>query len=168
VFTLLAGFKVRATMRLTISQAVILSTLGHHQWWEYGYIKSKSKLCYNRWSVGQSVLMSEAPIWGPDFYCCKTVVGLLMGVPSLMRGRSLPVQSVLGPSSLGLTTIIYFLGFETLPTWRSRSLYLYYPPPKNYLPRHWVLFLSSLMTHRAMVEVFKPASTLPFPTPSQP
>jgi hypothetical protein len=42
--------------------------------------KSKSKLRYDRWSVGQSVLVCQAPIWGlwPDFYYCQTVAGLLM------------------------------------------------------------------------------------------
>jgi hypothetical protein len=41
--------------------------------------KSKSKLCYDRRSVGQSVL-EKAPIWGlrPDLYYCLTVTGFLM------------------------------------------------------------------------------------------
>jgi hypothetical protein len=45
----------------------------------YWKSKSKSKLCYDWRSVGQSILVS-APIWGPkpDFYYCQRVVGLLM------------------------------------------------------------------------------------------
>jgi hypothetical protein len=61
----------------------------------------------------------------------------------------------------GLKTIFYTLRFETLPTWRVRSPYLYpegtgWP---SYTPRHWVTFSSPPTTHRAMVEVFEPAST---------
>jgi hypothetical protein len=43
------------------------------------YDSSKSKLCYDRRSVGQSVLVSS-PILGPtsDFYYCQTAAGLLM------------------------------------------------------------------------------------------
>jgi hypothetical protein len=41
--------------------------------------KSKSKLCYDRQSVGQFLLMSSR-IWGPrqDFCYCRTVTGLFM------------------------------------------------------------------------------------------
>jgi hypothetical protein len=59
----------------------------------------------------------------------------------------------------GLMTTLYCLRFKTAPAWRARSLYLY--PPRTgwpkYIPRHWVPFSSTLMTHRAMVEVFNPA-----------
>jgi hypothetical protein len=42
-------------------------------------LEFKSKLCYGRRSVGQSVL-EVSTIWGlrPDLYYCQTVVGLLM------------------------------------------------------------------------------------------
>jgi hypothetical protein len=75
--------------------------------------------------------------------------------------RSLPAQSFLDPSPTGLRTIFFCLRFEISPTWRVRSLYLYpsgieWP---NYNPRHWVPFLLPLVTLRAVMEVFKPAST---------
>jgi hypothetical protein len=58
--------------------------------------RSKLKLCYDRWSVDQSVLLST-PIWGPrpDCYYCQTVVGLLMwGAPSDKRtGLSFTVSA---------------------------------------------------------------------------
>jgi hypothetical protein len=66
-----------------------------------------------------------------------------------------------GPSAAGLVTTFYCLRFETPPTWRARSLYLYPPGTgwPSYTPRLWVPFSSPLMTHRATVEVFEPAST---------
>jgi hypothetical protein len=71
-------------------------------------------------------------------------------------------QSFSGFSPAGLMTIFYCLRFETLPTWRARSPYLY--PPRTgwpcYTPRHWVPFSSPPTTCRATVEVLDPASTL--------
>jgi hypothetical protein len=49
-------------------------------------------------------------------------------------------------------TIFYCLRFETLPTWRAKSPYLY--PPRNRVP-----FSSPPTTPRATVEVFELAST---------
>jgi hypothetical protein len=70
------------------------------------------------------------------------------GAPSLTRGRvcrlqlllSSPAQSFSGPSPAGLMTSFYCLRFETPPTWRTRSLYLYPPGTgwPGYTPRHWV------------------------------
>jgi hypothetical protein len=51
----------------------------------------------------------------------------------------------------------YFtISYETPPTWRARSPYLYPPGTgwPSYTPGHWVPFSSSLMTHRATLEVF--------------
>jgi hypothetical protein len=55
---------------------IFLLELSHHNF------KSKSKLCYNRRSVSQSVLVSS-PIWSqrPDFYYCQTMMGLLTWAP---------------------------------------------------------------------------------------
>jgi hypothetical protein len=66
---------------------------------------------------------------------------------------------VLSPA--GLMTILYCLRFETSPTWRARSPYLYPPGTgwPGYTPRHCVPFLSPPTTRRATVEVFEPAST---------
>jgi hypothetical protein len=61
-----------------------------------------------------------------------------------------------------LVTTFYCLRFETLPTWRARSPYLY---PlvgtglSDYTPSHWVPFSSPPTTRRATVEAFDPAST---------
>jgi hypothetical protein len=58
-------------------------------------------------------------------------------------------------------TKFYCLRFQTPPTWRARSPYLY-PPGiglSSYIPRHWVPFSSPPTTHRATVEVFESAST---------
>jgi hypothetical protein len=51
---------------------------------------------------------------------------------------SSPAQSYSGPSPSGLMTTFYCLGFETPPTWRTRSLYLYPPGTgwPGYTPRH--------------------------------
>jgi hypothetical protein len=67
---------------------------------------------------------------------------------SLTRGRvcrlqlllSSPAQSYSGPSPAGLMTTFYRLRFETPPTWRTRSLYLYPPGTgwPGYTRRHWV------------------------------
>jgi hypothetical protein len=56
----------------------------------------KSKLYYDRRSVGQSLLV-WSPIWDPrpDFCCCQTVAGLMIWGPSLTRGRTCHVQLVL-------------------------------------------------------------------------
>jgi hypothetical protein len=58
-------------------------------------------------------------------------------------------------------TISYSLRFDTPPTCRDRSPYLYpsltgWP---SYTPRHWVPFSSPPTPRRATVEIFKPAST---------
>jgi hypothetical protein len=70
-------------------------------------------------------------------------------------------QPFSGPSPAGLMTIFYSLRFETPQTWRTRSPYLY--PPGTwwpcYNPRHWVPFMSSPTTHRAMMVTFGPATT---------
>jgi hypothetical protein len=68
---------------------------------------------------------------------------------------STPEQSFSGPSPTVLMTIFYCLRFETLPTWRTRSPYLY-PPRTGW---HWVPFSSPRRTRKATVEVLEPAST---------
>jgi hypothetical protein len=62
---------------------------------------------------------------------------------------------------VGLITTFYYLRFETPPTWRARSPYLY-PPGTEWLSynlRRWVPFLSPPTASRATVEVFEPTST---------
>jgi hypothetical protein len=74
---------------------------------------------------------------------------------------SSPAQSFLGPSTAGLVTTFYCLRFETPPTWRARSPYLYPPGTgwPSYTPRHWVPLSSPLTTRRDTMEVFEPAFT---------
>jgi hypothetical protein len=66
-----------------------------------------------------------------------------------------------GPSPAGLMTTFYCLRFETPPTWRARSPYLYPPGTglPNHIPSHWALFPSPFTTRRATVVEFDPAST---------
>jgi hypothetical protein len=61
---------------------------------------------------------------------------------------------------LKLLTIFYCLRFETPPTCKARSQYLYSPRTgwPSYTPRHWVPFSSSPTTRRVAVEIFEPAS----------
>jgi hypothetical protein len=132
--------------------------------------KSKSKLCYDWRSVGQSVLC-QAPIWGPrpDFYYCQTVAILLMlgAISDKRMGLSFRFATGLRQCSHSRVEVpgthenIYCLRFETPPTCRARSPYLYPPGTgwPSYTPRHWVPFSSSPTTRRAAVEVFEPVST---------
>jgi hypothetical protein len=72
-----------------------------------------------------------------------------------------PAQSFSSPNPAGLATTFYCLRFETPPTWRAKSPYLYSPGTgwPSYTPRHWIPFLSPPTTRRGTVEVFHPAYT---------
>jgi hypothetical protein len=72
-----------------------------------------------------------------------------------------PAQSFSGPRPAGLMTTFYCLRYETPPTWRATSPYLYPPGTEwpSYTPRHWFPSSSPPTTRRATVEVFDPAST---------
>jgi hypothetical protein len=123
---------------------------------------------------GQLVSLSccQASIWGPrpDFYYCQTVAGLLnVGHPLWREDGSViynccwlsPVQSFSGLSPTGLMTIFCCFRFETPLTWRARPPYLYTPGTRSpsYTPRHWVPFSLPPTTHKATVELLKPAFT---------
>jgi hypothetical protein len=58
-------------------------------------------------------------------------------------------------------TTFYCFGFETTPTWRAMSPYVYPPITwwSGYTPRYWVPFSSPLTSRKATVEVLNPAST---------
>jgi hypothetical protein len=96
---------------------------------------SKSVLCYDRRSVGQSILVSN-PRLGPKnrFFVTESCEFVDMGRPIWREDGlcvysccwSSPAQSFSGPSSTGVVTILYCLIFETPPTWRVRSPYLYH------------------------------------------
>jgi hypothetical protein len=55
-----------------------------------------------------------------------------------------PAQSFSGQNPAVLMTAFYSLKFETPPTWRTRSPYLYPPPPEtewpSYTPKNWCPF----------------------------
>jgi hypothetical protein len=133
--------------------------------------KSVSKLCYDRRSVGQSILVSGTHL-GPKtrfLLLSDSCVFVDAGYPLWREDGSVvynccwssPAQSFSGPSPAGLMTIFYCLRFETLPTWRTRSPY-FYPPLTGwprYTPRNWVPVSSPPATRRATVEVFEHAST---------
>jgi hypothetical protein len=113
--------------------------------------KSKSKLCYDRRSVGQSVLVSSTHLGLKNtFLFLSDSCGFVdVGRPLWREDGSAvhnccwppPAQWFSGPSPAGLM-IFYCLRFETPPTWRTRSLYLYTPGKgwPSYTPRHWVPF----------------------------
>jgi hypothetical protein len=95
----------------------------------------KSKLCYDRCSVGQSVVVSSTHLGlTARFLLLSDSCGFVDVERSLWREGgsavysscwSSPVQSFFGLSPAGLVTIFYCLRFETPPTWRARSPCLY-------------------------------------------
>jgi hypothetical protein len=106
----------------------------------------KKKLCYDRRSVGQCVLVSGTHL-GPmtRFYYCQTVTGLLTwredGSVVYNCCWASPAQSFSCQILPEIVTIFYCLRFGTPPIWKTRSPYLYpagtgWP---NYTHRHWVL-----------------------------
>jgi hypothetical protein len=129
--------------------------------------KSKSKLCYDQWLVGQSVLVSSTHLGlKTRLLLLSDSCGFVDVGHSLWRKNgsatynccwSSPAQSFLDPSLSALVTIFYCLRFETPPTWRARSPYLYPPGTgwPSYTPRHSVPFLSPPTTCRSMVEIFQ-------------
>jgi hypothetical protein len=135
--------------------------------------KSKSKLLHKwRFTVSHFVFVSDSLRFKTSnfIFQLNTCGYSLYVTSSLMRGMGCRLQLILvlasalfsGPSPAGLMTKFHCLRFETPPTWRARSLYLY--PPRTdwlgYTPKHWASFSSSPTTHRATVELFDPASTI--------
>jgi hypothetical protein len=117
-------------------------------------VRVKSKLCYDRRSVGQCVLISS-PHLRPKtrFLLLSDSCGFVdVGRPLWREDGSVvyncrwpsSAQSFSGPSPAGLITIFYCLRFETPPTWSTRSPYLYPPGTgwPSYTPTHCVPFSS--------------------------
>jgi hypothetical protein len=113
--------------------------------------KSKSKSCCDWRSVGQSVLVSSTYLGPKTRFFLPDSCGFVDVGRSLWREDGSivynccwpsPVQSFSGPSPAGLMTIFYCLRFETPPTCRARSSYLYPPGTgwPSHTPRHWVPF----------------------------
>jgi hypothetical protein len=69
---------------------------------------------------------------------------------------SSPAELFSGASPPWLVTVFYCLRFDTPPTWRARSPYLYSTGTgwPSCTPRHWVPFSSFPTIRRATVEVF--------------
>jgi hypothetical protein len=94
------------------------------------------------------------------------------GTLSLTRERIYRLQLLMGPrqrshswgwvsrDSWSYLTIFFCLRFESPPTWRAKSVYLYPPGTgsPSYTPRHGVPFSSPPTTRRATVEVFQSPS----------
>jgi hypothetical protein len=83
----------------------------------------------------------------------------------LTRGWVLSFTIAAGPrqrshSPAEFMTTFYCLIFDTPPTWRAKSPYLYPAGTEwpGYTPGHWVPFSSPATNRRATVEVFEPAS----------
>jgi hypothetical protein len=126
-------------------------------------VKSKSKLCYNRWPVSQSVLVSR-PHLGPKvrFLLPSDSCGFVdVGRPLSRRDKSSPAQSFWSPSPAGLMTIFFRLRFHSSLTWRARSPYL--NSPSNRVAQLYPQALCSLFFapfgSQATMEVSEPAST---------
>jgi hypothetical protein len=133
-------------LHLPCSRPCLLANI---PWLAYCY---KSMLCYDRLSVGQSLLVSSTHLG------LRTRILLLSDRSwcvdvrrSLWRENnccwSSQAQSFLGEDPAGLVTIIYSLKFETPPTWRARSPYLY--PSGTGWPscrlRHWISIAPTLL-----------------------
>jgi hypothetical protein len=147
--TLNSGIRIRVTLRLAVYHQSV--RLGDKPLETHDQI-----FLFSNWTLGVTVFM-EHSLWREDgcviYNCCW---------PS-------PTQSFPGPSPPWLMTTFYCLRFETPPTWRARSPYLYTPGTRwpGYTPRHWVPFSSPPTTRRANVEVFFSASTRETPSPTQ-
>jgi hypothetical protein len=102
---------------------------------------------------------------GQIFITVRPLRIFLYGAPSLTRGRVCFLQCT-------IYNIFYCLRFETPPTWRTRSLYLYPPGTgwPGYTPRHWVsslLFPSTWPHHISEVYVnWMMATRLPVQIPN--
>jgi hypothetical protein len=149
--------KVKVTLQQTIGRPVSLGVklnLGLKTRFLFSKSNSNSKLCYDRRSVGQSVMVSRTHLGLQTRFlflsdsCGYVDVGRPLwredGSVVYNRCWPLPAQSFSGPSPAGLMTIFYCLRFQTPPTCRAWSMYLYPPGTgwPSYTSWHWVPFSS--------------------------
>jgi hypothetical protein len=110
-------------------------------------------------TVSQPVFVSGSPMTRFLFLVWQLRVSWC-GAPSLTKEWvcNLFVQLLLGldEAVTRRTHDHILLSFETPPTWRARSPYLFHPGSgwPSYTPGHWVPILSPLTTRGATVEVF--------------
>jgi hypothetical protein len=98
---------------------------------QYNFLYPKSKLCYDRRSVGQSVLVSGTQ----NFITVRQLRVCWCGATSLTRGRVCSLQLLLclassftlGSESRSTHDHILLSQIGTLPNLRARSLYLCRP-----------------------------------------
>jgi hypothetical protein len=120
----------------------------------------KPKLCYDRRSVGQSLLLSS-PIWGPrpDFLLLSNSLRVCScETPSLTRGRVFHLQLllvlasgvILGSEYRGTHDHILLAQIHDSPNLETRFPYLYPPGTgwPSYTPRHCVPFPSPPTTRQ--------------------
>jgi hypothetical protein len=130
---------------------------------------SKSKLCYDRRSVGQSIL-KWSPIWGPkpNVYYCQTVAGSLTWGALSDDKTGLSFTIAAGPRQRSHSRVRVSRDswqYVTVSDWRlpksgGRGTRIYIRNRAAHLhPRALGSFSSPPTTRRATVEVFEPAST---------
>jgi hypothetical protein len=125
----------------------------------------KSELCYDRRSVGQSVLVSSPHLWPKTrFLLVRQLRVFWCGAPSLTRGRVCRLQLLLVIGSAVILAGLMTVSNSRLPQPRG-------PGPRIYIPQEQggpvitpgtglrVAFSSPPTTRRATVEVFELAST---------
>jgi hypothetical protein len=146
-------------LRHSVSQSLSLSLS----------LSLKLKVSYDRRSVGQYIVVSSPhlELMARFFFCIDNCGFLDLGHPLWREDGSviysyncfwaLPEQSLSGPSSTELRPYSS-VSFEILPTWRTRSLYLYPPGTgwPSYNPRHWVPFAYPLTSQGYGARILTP------------
>jgi hypothetical protein len=129
---------------------------------------SNSKLCYDRLSIGQSILASSPHLGLKTRFLLLSDSCGFVNVRRPLRQEdrcavynccwSSSAQSFSSPNLPGLITIFHCLRFETPATWRARSPYLYPPGTgwPSYTLRHWVPFHPLLRLARLRRRYSKP------------
>jgi hypothetical protein len=145
----------------------LLRATDHNHWipavlWLQFKVKVKPKLCHDRRSVGQSLLVLS-PILGQtlDFRCCQNIAGFLISdalSDNYCRWSS-PAQSFSAQSPTGFVTIFYYLRFDTPSHLTTNFPYL---SPRKRVAHSYPQALGSISspptTRRTSAEVFVPAS----------
>jgi hypothetical protein len=134
--------------------------------------ESESELLYDGWFTANQLILAPGPLrlTTSDFFlqlnsCCHspylTLLWLEDGSVAYNCCWCSPAQSFSCPRPAGPMTVFHCLRFETPPTWRVRSPYLYPPGTSwsSYTLRHFVPFSSPPTTRRVTVEVSEPPST---------